>query len=157
MTTLMINDDINDDSNDNINDIIYDDFNDEFNDMRFSNTVLCSNNIIVVIFIILNDEINNNINDDINDNINDNFSDIINDIINDNINDIINDNNNDKGVPIYHESDLYKTDEQYCALQTYVCGDWSHNQYKAGENAQLKGRQGTNLLAEVIVLETQTC
>ncbi len=60
-------------------------------------------------------------------------------------------------MPTYHPGDLYKEGEQYCALHPYVCGDQSHNQYEAEENAQLNGKQGTNLLDEVIVLENQTC
>jgi hypothetical protein len=60
-------------------------------------------------------------------------------------------------VPIYYPGDLYKEGEQYCALPTYVRGDQSHDQYKAEENAQSNGKQGTNHLNEVIVLEKQTC
>jgi hypothetical protein len=60
-------------------------------------------------------------------------------------------------VPIYHLGDLYKDGEQYYALQTYVCGDQSHNQYETEENAQSNGKQGANHLDEVIVLEKQTC
>jgi hypothetical protein len=41
-----------------------------------------------------------------------------------------------KGVPIYHPGDLDKIGEQYCALQTCVHGDQSHNQYEAEENSQ---------------------
>jgi hypothetical protein len=41
-----------------------------------------------------------------------------------------------KGVPIHHPGDRYKEGEKYCVLQTYVCGDQSHDQYKAEENAQ---------------------
>jgi hypothetical protein len=62
-----------------------------------------------------------------------------------------------KGVLIYHPGDLYKEGEQYCALQTYVRGDQSHDQYEAEENAKSNGKQGTNLLYEVVVLEMQTC
>ncbi len=58
---------------------------------------------------------------------------------------------------IYHLGGLYKEGEQYCVLQTYVCGDQSHNQYEAEENAQSIGKQGANHLDEVIVLEKQTC
>jgi hypothetical protein len=50
-----------------------------------------------------------------------------------------------------------KIGKQYCALQTYVRGDQSHDQYEAEENAQSNGKQGTNLLDEVVVLEKQTC
>ncbi len=60
-------------------------------------------------------------------------------------------------MPIYHPGDLYKIGEQYCALQTYVCGDQSHAQYEAEENAQSNSKQGANLPDEVIVLEEQTC
>ncbi len=60
-------------------------------------------------------------------------------------------------MPIYNPGDLYKEGEQYCALQTYVCGDQSHNQYEAEENAQSNGKQEAYLLDEVIVLEKQTC
>ncbi len=60
-------------------------------------------------------------------------------------------------MPIYHPGDLYKAGEQYCALQTYVRGDQSHDQYKAEENAQSNGKQGANHLDDVIVLEKQTC
>ncbi len=60
-------------------------------------------------------------------------------------------------MPIYHPGDLYKEVEQYCALQTYVCGDQSHDQYEAEENAQLNGKQGANHLDEVVILEKQTC
>ncbi len=45
-----------------------------------------------------------------------------------------------KGVPLYHPGDLYKEGEQYCALQTYICGDQSHDQYEAEENAQSNGK-----------------
>jgi hypothetical protein len=62
-----------------------------------------------------------------------------------------------KGVPIYHPGDLYKEGEQYFALQTYIHGDQSHNQYKAEENAQSNGKRGANHLDEVMVLEKQTC
>jgi hypothetical protein len=58
-------------------------------------------------------------------------------------------------VPIYHPGDLYKESEQYCALQTYVCGDQSHYQHDAEENAQSNGKQGANHLDEVIILEKQ--
>ncbi len=54
-------------------------------------------------------------------------------------------------MPIYHPGELYKIGEQYCALQTYDCGDQSHDQYEAEENAQSNGKQGTNFLDEVIV------
>ncbi len=60
-------------------------------------------------------------------------------------------------MPIYHPGDLYKVGEQYRALQTYACSDQSHNQYEAEENTQSSGKQGTNLLDEVVVLEKQTC
>jgi hypothetical protein len=60
-------------------------------------------------------------------------------------------------VPIYHPGDLYKEGEQYCALQTYVRGDQSHDRYEAEENAQSNGKQGANHLDELIVLEKQTC
>ena len=60
-------------------------------------------------------------------------------------------------MPIYHPGDLYKEGEQYCALQTYVRGDQSHDQYEAEENAQSNGKQGANYWDEVIVLEKQTC
>ncbi len=59
-------------------------------------------------------------------------------------------------MPIYHPGDLYKEGEQYCALQTYVHGDQSHNKCEAEENAQSNGKQGANLLDEVVVLEKQT-
>jgi hypothetical protein len=62
-----------------------------------------------------------------------------------------------KGVPIYHPDDLYKEGGQYCALETYVRGDQSHDQYEAEENAQSNGKQGANLVDEVIVLEKQAC
>jgi hypothetical protein len=62
-----------------------------------------------------------------------------------------------KGMPIYHPGDLYKIGEQYCALQTYVGGDQSHDQYEAEENAQSNGKQGANLPDEVVELEKQTC
>ncbi len=58
---------------------------------------------------------------------------------------------------MYHPGDLYKIGEQCCALQTYVHGDQSHDQYEAKENAQSDGRQRANLLNEVIVLEMQAC
>jgi hypothetical protein len=58
---------------------------------------------------------------------------------------------------MYHPGDLYKIGEQYCALQTYVCSDQSYNQYEAEENAQSNGKQGANLLDEVVILEKQTC
>ncbi len=57
----------------------------------------------------------------------------------------------------YHPGDLYKEGEQYCALQTYVCGDQSHDQYEAEENAQSNGKQGANHWDEVVELEKQTC
>ncbi len=60
-------------------------------------------------------------------------------------------------MPIYHPGDLFKVGEEYCALQTYVCGVQSHNQYEAEENTQSNGKQGANLLDEVVVLENQTC
>jgi hypothetical protein len=60
-------------------------------------------------------------------------------------------------VPIYHPGDLYKIGEQCCTLQTYVCGDQSHDQYEAEENAQSNGKGGANLLDEVVILEKQTC
>jgi hypothetical protein len=60
-------------------------------------------------------------------------------------------------VPIYHPGDLYKEGEKYCALQTNVRGDQSHNQYEAEENTQSNGKQGANLLDEVVILEKQTC
>ncbi len=60
-------------------------------------------------------------------------------------------------MPIYHPGDLNKEDEQYCALQTYVCGDQLHNRYEAEENAQSNGKRGANHLDEVVVLEKQTC
>jgi hypothetical protein len=59
-------------------------------------------------------------------------------------------------VQIHHPGDLYKEGEQYCALQTYVRGDQSHNQYEAEENAQSNGKQGTNNWDEVVVLKKQT-
>ncbi len=60
-------------------------------------------------------------------------------------------------MPINHPGDLYKEGEKYCALQTYVRGDQSQDQYEAEENAQSNDKQGTNHLDEVIVLEKQTC
>ncbi len=36
-------------------------------------------------------------------------------------------------------------------LQTYVHGDQSHYQYEAEEEAQSNGKQGANLLDEVVV------
>ncbi len=57
---------------------------------------------------------------------------------------------------IYHPGDLYKIGEQYCALQTYVRGDQPHNQYEVEENTQSNGKQGANLLDEVVILEKQT-
>ncbi len=60
-------------------------------------------------------------------------------------------------MQLYHPSDLYKEIEQYCALQTYVRGDQSHNQYEAEENAQSNGKRGANQWDEVVVLEKQTC
>jgi hypothetical protein len=57
---------------------------------------------------------------------------------------------------MYHPGTLYKIGEQYYALQTYVHGDQSHNGYEAEENAQSNGKQGANLLDEVIELEKQT-
>jgi hypothetical protein len=59
-------------------------------------------------------------------------------------------------VPIYCPGDLYKIGEQYCAIQTYVHGDQSHNQYEAEENAQSNGKQRAIFLDEVVILETQT-
>ncbi len=56
---------------------------------------------------------------------------------------------------IYHPGDLYKEGEQYCALQTYVRGDQSHNQYEAEEYAQSNGKQGANHLDEVVVLKSR--
>jgi hypothetical protein len=49
-------------------------------------------------------------------------------------------------VPIYHPGVLYKEGEQYCALQTYVRGDQSQDQYEAEENTQSNGKQGRNHL-----------
>ncbi len=60
-------------------------------------------------------------------------------------------------MPIYHPGDLCKVGDQYCALQTYVHGDQSHKQYEAEENARSNGKQGANLLDEVVKLEKQTC
>ncbi len=60
-------------------------------------------------------------------------------------------------MPIYYPGDLHKIGEQYCALQTYVCGDQSHNQYEAEENTQSNGKQCANLLDELVILEMQTC
>ncbi len=60
-------------------------------------------------------------------------------------------------MQIYHPGDLYKEGEQYCALQSYVRGDQSHDQYEAEKNAQSNGKRGTNHWDEVIVLEKQTC
>jgi hypothetical protein len=57
---------------------------------------------------------------------------------------------------MYHPGDLYKKGEQYCALQTYVHGDQSQDQYEAEENAQSNGKRGANHLDEVVVLEKQT-
>jgi hypothetical protein len=50
-----------------------------------------------------------------------------------------------------------KIGEQYCAFQTYVCADQSHNRYEAEENAPSNSKQGANLLDEVLILEKQTC
>ena len=58
-------------------------------------------------------------------------------------------------MPIYHPGDLYKIGEQYCALQTNICADQSHNQCDAEENAQSNSKQGANHWDEVIVLESR--
>ncbi len=60
-------------------------------------------------------------------------------------------------MPIYHPGDLYKVGEQYCALQPNVHGDQSHDCYEAEENAQSNGKQGANLLDEVVISEKQIC
>ncbi len=60
-------------------------------------------------------------------------------------------------MQIYHPGDLNKVGNQYCALQTYVRGDQSHDQYEAEENAQSNSKCGANHWDEVIVLEKQTC
>ncbi len=60
-------------------------------------------------------------------------------------------------MSIYHPGDHYKIGEQYCALQTYVRGDPLLDQYEAEENAQSNGKQGMNLMDEVVVVEKQTC
>jgi hypothetical protein len=62
-----------------------------------------------------------------------------------------------KGVQIYHPGDLYKEGEHYCALQTYVHSDQSHDQYEAEENPKSNGKQGTYHWDEVLILEKQTC
>jgi hypothetical protein len=55
-----------------------------------------------------------------------------------------------KGVPIYHPRVLYKIGAQYCALQTYVHGDQSHNQYEAEENDQSNGKRAQILLMRLL-------